>query len=242
MKVIDVKGLSFCYGETDVLDNISFSVEEGDFVGVIGSNGAGKSTLLKLLLGLLPYNSGSISILGRDRKSSRAIDGLCYVSQKASSFNSAFPATVREVVTANLYPRLGLFKRPKRDDMALFDKVMAQVGLTGCENRLIGQLSGGQQQRVFIARALIASPKLLLLDEPTVGIDAMSVEVITELLRRLNKQGITIVMTNHDTASLVSLSNRLLILSGEGDCRFRKKSELSPGELRRLITGGVFLD
>lgn len=240
MNIIDVKNLSFSYSDADVLENISFSVNEGDFIGIIGSNGAGKSTLLKLLLGLLPYSSGNINILGRERRSSKSIAGLSYVSQKANSFNSAFPATVREVVMANL--PLGLFKRPGKEHFKLFDAVINQVGLSEYSDKLIGKLSGGQQQRVFIARALIAQPRLLFLDEPTVGIDSMSVEVITELLRRLNKQGITIVMTNHDTASLIGLSNKLLVLSGEGSCKLSKKNDLTPGEIRRLIAGGVLLD
>lgn len=232
--ILQINNLSFDYSDTPVLENLSFSLEAGDFLGIIGSNGTGKSTLIKLILGLLPCRRGEITLLGQDRHTRKYIEGVGYVSQKAASFNSAFPATVREVVCANLYR--GLFRRRLKTEEEALQTALEQVGMEGYENRLIGNLSGGQQQRIFIARALIAHPRILFLDEPTVGVDARSAAEITELICRLNREGMTIVMTNHDTHALVRVCNKLLILD-EGQAGFVVKSELSADKLEKLIRG-----
>ena len=126
----------------------------------------------------MPYNKGKITLFGEDLSKFKENYKIGYVSQKANSFNSDFPATVKEVVMANLYSRRGLFKRYKKEDYEKLSTVLEKVGMSGYENRLIGNLSGGQQQRIFIARALISEPELLLMDEPTVGVDAKSVRQI----------------------------------------------------------------
>lgn len=235
--ILEVKQLNFEYYDTDVLRNVSFTLNKGDFLGIIGANGTGKSTLLKLILGLLPCRAGEIFLFGNDRTNFRDHSKLGYVSQKANSFNSDFPATVREVVTANLYSQLGLFHRPKKKHLDLCDRAIAAVGLTGCENRLIGNLSGGQQQRAFIARTLVNDPELIILDEPTVGIDATSVAAITKIITDLNKNGMTVIMTNHDTHSLVSLANKLLVLSEDGGASFYDKANMSDYKLKQLCSG-----
>lgn len=234
--VLSVKNLNFNYSDTPVLSDLSFSLKKGDFLGIIGSNGTGKSTLIKLILGLLPFEQGSIELFDQDRRTAKTIKGVGYVSQKAASFNTMFPATVKEVVCSNLYR--GILKRLTKADEALFDTVMRQVGMTGKENRLIGNLSGGQQQKVFIARALIAKPEILFLDEPTVGIDAHSVKEISALISELNAKGMTIIMTNHDTEALASLSSKLLILSDEKSV-FIDKSQLSAKQLAAIIREGA---
>lgn len=216
MAVLSVKNLSFDYSDTKVLKDISFSLYKGEFLGIIGSNGTGKSTLIKLILGLLDPVRGEINVNCR----------CCgYVSQKAASFNSAFPATVGEVVSANLYEKKGLFRRIKKSDMQKVYESLERVGMNGFENKLIGKLSGGQQQRVFIARALVSEPDLLILDEPTVGIDAKSVCEITSLIRELNESGITIIMTNHDTHSLIKLADKILALNEDGSADIVEKKQ-----------------
>lgn len=192
-EILNVKNLTFDYYDTSVLRNVNFSLEKGDFLGIIGSNGAGKSTLIKLILGMLPYSNGEIKVFGKDICEVRKKVG--YVPQKANSFNTTFPATVREVVMANLYSRTGLFKHYGKKYDEDVRRVLEKVGMEGCENKLIGKLSGGQQQRVFIARALISEPELLLMDEPTVGVDAQSVKAIMELVTELNRGGLTVIMT-----------------------------------------------
>ena len=233
-EILNVKNLTFDYYDTSVLRNVTFSLEQGDFLGIIGSNGAGKSTLIKLILGMLPYSHGEIRVFGKDISEVRKKVG--YVPQKANSFNTAFPATVREVVLANLYSRTGLFKRygKKYDEDVL--RVLEKVGMAGYENKLIGQLSGGQQ-RVFIARALISEPELLLMDEPTVGVDAQSVKAIMQLVTDLNRRGLTVIMTNHDTPSLVQASNKLLIFCEHGYEEFVNRSDLSLEDVNKIFAG-----
>ncbi len=239
MEILKVSDLSFKYAdnETPILRNVNFTLDEGDFLGIIGTNGAGKSTLIKLILGMLPMQSGSVSLFGTDIKSGIARDKIGYVSQKANSFNTAFPATVREVVMANLYSKRGLFKRYTKEDYKLCDEVLAQVGMRDFADKLIGKLSGGQQQRVFIARALICKPRLILMDEPVVGIDAPSAEEIMSLIGELNKSGITIVMTNHDTPSLVRAASSLLIFCSHGNGEFLHRSELSLEQVNEIYAG-----
>lgn len=234
-EILSVENLTFDYSDTSVLRNVNFTLEKGDFLGIIGSNGAGKSTLIKLILGMLPYNKGKITVLGEPV--AKVLGRVGYVPQKANSFNSDFPATVREVVMANLYPKAGLFKPlgKKYDDK--LKEVLKTVGMEGSENQLIGRLSGGQQQRVFIARALICEPELLFMDEPTVGVDAQSVKSIMKLICDLNKQGLTIVMTNHDTPLLVQASNKLLIFCEHGYEEFVNRCDLTLDEVNEIFAG-----
>lgn len=237
MNIIEVKDLSFDYSDASVLRHISFSLESGDFLGIVGSNGTGKSTLIKLMLGLLPYQRGSIQILGQERKQARFFPEVGYVSQKAASFNTDFPATVREVVLANVYSQNGFFRRTGKQHEEKLKKVLKEVGMEGSERKLIGKLSGGQQQRIFIARALIADPQILFMDEPTVGVDGKSVEAITQLIRELNQRGLTILMTNHDTPSLVAQSNKLLLLDQNGAGELVEKKRLTKMQLERIFAG-----
>ncbi len=234
-EILTVKNLNFEYTDAAVLKNVNFSLEKGDFLGIIGSNGAGKSTLIKLILGMLPYSRGEIKVLGKNISEVRGRVG--YVPQKALSFNSAFPATVREVVMANLFPRTGLFNHYGKKYDSLVKSVLERVGMAEYENRLIGKLSGGQQQRVFIARALISEPELLLMDEPTAGVDARSVKSIMKLVTELNNQGLTIVMTNHDTPTLVQAANKLLIFCEHGYEEFVNRADLSLEEINRIFAG-----
>lgn len=234
-EIIKVESLTFEYPDQAVLKNVSFALHKGDFLGIIGANGAGKSTLLKLILGILKQDSGSIELFGTELSEVRSRVG--YVSQKASSFNPDFPTTVHEVVRANLFPLKGLFKRYTKDDEKKVDDALALVGMTEYKNKLVGSLSGGQQQRVFIARALVSEPELLLMDEPTVGIDAASVNDIMEIIRRLNNDGMTIIMTNHDTPTLLNAANKLLIFCEHGYEEFVSTADLSLERISDILAG-----
>lgn len=234
-EVIRVENLTFDYPDTAVLRDVNFSLEKGDFLGIIGANGAGKSTLIKLILGLLPYETGKVTILGSELQNVRTKIG--YVSQKANSFNTDFPATVYEVVRANLFSLKGLFKRYNKEDEKKVDEALELVGMLDYKNKLIGSLSGGQQQRVFIARALVANPELLLMDEPTVGIDAASVNDIMSIICGLNRKGMTIIMTNHDTPTLLNAANKLLIFCEHGYEEFVNTSDLSLERISDILAG-----
>ncbi|ANU23500.1 metal ABC transporter ATP-binding protein [Planococcus donghaensis] len=197
--LIDIQDISFEYEETKALDHISMKVEEGDFLAILGPNGSGKSTLLKIMLGLIKPSKGKIELFGTDSKNFKNREWIGYVSQKSNSFNSGFPATVKEVVAGGLVKKTGLFHRlPKTTHQQVIEALEA-VSMEPFIDRSISELSGGQQQRIFIARALIAKPKVLILDEPTVGIDHENVQAFYDMLARLNQdKNITMVLVTHD--------------------------------------------
>ncbi|MFE6135067.1 metal ABC transporter ATP-binding protein [Bacillus sp. NPDC057893] len=201
--ILEIEGLTFRYEDRNVLEDINLQVPKGAFLGLVGPNGSGKSTLLKCLLGVLKPKQGSIRLFGIDSKKFKEWNKVGYVSQKASSFNSGFPATVFEVVSMGLVSKKGLFRFFTKADNAKVEKAIADVGMSEFQGRNIGELSGGQQQRVFIARALVSDPELLILDEPTVGIDVKNVASFYEILEDLNKRlGITLILVTHDMGAV----------------------------------------
>lgn len=201
--IIDIQGLSYRYEREYVLENINLSIEKGSFLGIVGPNGSGKSTLLKLILGLLKKQKGKIKLFGEDINRFKKWEKIGFVSQKANSFNTGFPATVYEVVKSGLTKKIGLFHYMTSDDHAQVRQAIDSVGLTAFIKRNIGELSGGQQQRVFIARALVSNPELLILDEPTVGVDAEHVQSFYEMLGDLNKNlRITLMLVTHDIGTI----------------------------------------
>ncbi|HVJ49376.1 metal ABC transporter ATP-binding protein [Desulfitobacterium sp.] len=216
-KIIEVSHLNFGYNDNLILKDISFSVDKGDYLGIIGANGTGKSTLIKLLLKIMDPLSGEMKLLGENINVFKRWDKIGYVSQKANSFNNSFPATVEEVVAANLYSKIGLLRFPNKSHMEQVYHALELVGMKDYSKRLIGNLSGGQQQRVFIARVLVNEPEILFLDEPLVGIDARSEEAVYGLLAKLNQElGLTIVMVTHDISAITIHANKLLCLGENG--------------------------
>ncbi|MFZ5988209.1 MAG: metal ABC transporter ATP-binding protein [Bacillota bacterium] len=241
-KVIEVKDLSFGYGQRLILENLSFLVEKGDFLGVIGPNGSGKSTLIKLLLKNIRPLSGEVKILGQSVEKFNMWNKIGYVSQKANSFNTSFPATVEEVVSANLFSKIGLFKRITKKHREIVYNTLKMVGMEDYKNKLIGNLSGGQQQRVFIARVLVNNPEILFLDEPTVGIDAEAEGALYCLLGKLNRElGITIVMISHDIGAVTVHANKIASLGNKGLVVMNNTQELTQKSLRDIYGYDVTL-
>ncbi|WAA11476.1 metal ABC transporter ATP-binding protein [Fervidibacillus halotolerans] len=198
--IVIVKDLNYRYDRDWVLKNIQLTVNKGDFLAIVGPNGSGKSTLLKLILGLLKIQQGEILLFGEPLERFRHWEKVGFVSQKANAFNKAFPATVFEVVRSGLTKRNGLFKPYPKTTVKKVIEALKAVQMEEFLYRNIGELSGGQQQRVFIARALIGDPELLILDEPTVGIDTKRVSAFYELMQKLNREkGITLIIVTHDT-------------------------------------------
>jgi zinc transport system ATP-binding protein len=215
LKAVEIKNLSVKYPDVKALDDVSFEVNEGDFLGIIGPNGAGKSTLFASMLNLHTDYEGTIKFFGQDiRKSKNYLKQIGYVPQKPI-FEKNFPVTVKDVV------RMGL---QNESDADRIDEILQQLWIHELGNRRIGELSGGQQQRVFIAKALVHKPKLLILDEPVTGIDQQSIELFYSILRELNsKQNITIIWSSHDLdavnqlANHVACLNRTLFFHGESE-------------------------
>lgn len=194
MAIIDVQNLVFSYNGEDVLHNVNLSVQEKDFVAIIGPNGGGKTTLLKLLLGLLTPAKGTIYVDGKSPQEASPCIG--YVPQNVH-INPNFPGTVLDVVLMGKIGHKGSASRQlaanRRDALVALDR----IGMADHADAKIGILSGGQRQRVFIARALVTQPKLLLLDEPTASIDTKGQTDLYELLKEFN-QNITVLVVSHD--------------------------------------------
>jgi zinc transport system ATP-binding protein len=219
--LVAVEDVSFSYGFAPVLEDVTLPLREGDFLAILGPNGSGKTTLLKIILGLLRPSRGTVTIMGEPVSSFRAWGRIGYVPQKATHFDPLFPASSREVVAMSLMSARPPFRRARRADAEAILRALAVVGLEDRADRPVGRLSGGEQQRIFIARALVREPCLLILDEPTTGVDAGTEEQFYDLLSRLNKtEGITIVLVSHDIGianrhiTKVACLNRKLVYHG----------------------------
>jgi zinc transport system ATP-binding protein len=214
-EVIKLENVTYRYNSDLVLENISFKADQGDLLGIIGPNGAGKTTLFSLILGLLEGYQGKITVFGEDIRNNRKIlKKIGYIPQK-NIIDQGFPATVEEIVS------LGVFERKTKDKII---SAINTVGLLEQKHKRIGELSGGQQQRVLIAKALVNEPQLLILDEPTTGIDLETQNKFYALLRKLNSENkITIILASHDLDAINKLANKIACvnrkMSFHGDAR-----------------------
>lgn len=218
MNIIETRQLGFAYeNDPPVLENVDFTVLKGDFAALVGSNGAGKSTFIKLLLGELTATAGEIRLLGSEIHKFKEWPKIGYVPQNGLAAHGSFPASVEEIVRANLYSEIGMFRFPGKKHHDMVRGALSLVGMEAYEKRLIGNMSGGQQQRVLLARALVNSPELMLLDEPTTGVDDKSAESFYRLLEKLNKDtGLTILMVTHDIYRLDGLVSNIYRLENGG--------------------------
>lgn len=201
--IIEVKDVSFAYGKHTVLRDVNLTIHRGDYIGLIGGNGSGKTTLIKIILGLLKVDGGNVRLFGREQRYFKDWKKIGYVPQKATSFDPNFPATVREVVLMGRYGARGLFHNITNDDREKVRTALERVRMWEYRDFHIGDLSGGQQQRVFIARALAGEPEILLLDEPTIGVEKDVKDAFYALLRELNRElGLTIILVTHDIENI----------------------------------------
>jgi zinc transport system ATP-binding protein len=221
---VELEDVDFAYRAVPVLERINLTVEPGDFLGIIGPNGSGKTTLLRIMLGLLPPQRGAVRLFGHPPASFRQWGRLGYVPQKAT-LDPALPVTVHEVVATGLLPSLGLFGRIGGAERKRIAEVLGQVGMEIHAGARIGALSAGQQQRVLIARALVSKPELLILDEPTGGVDPEAQTSFYALLHHLNRErDVTLVLVSHDigvvakeVTKLACLNRRLVFHGRPGD-------------------------
>lgn len=225
-KIIEFDKVYFGYTSEYILKNINFSANEGDFVSIIGSNGAGKSTILKLILGELNQNKGDIKIFGDNIKNFNRWHYIGYLEQNAYYKMLNFPATVYETVMSNMFHDIGLFKFPNKNCRAKVIESLKLLGMEKYSNRTISKLSGGQIQRVFLARTLVANPKILILDEPTNGVDSETVDIIYNILNDLNKnKNTSIIMVTHDIESAAKISSKIFCFE-EGNLMELDKEQL----------------
>jgi zinc transport system ATP-binding protein len=211
--IIEVKNLYIRYGETEAISDISFNVERGDFIGLVGPNGGGKTTLAKAMLGLLPIYSGKISLFGQTINTFSNFKKIGYLPQKHTSINPLFPASVREVILLGTLSTKAWPKKINRSDWQKVEKLLKDFGIADLKDKLISELSGGQQQKVMLARALVSEPELLILDEPSTALDPDSREQFFTHLKKLNNQKkITIILITHDTGYIGEYANKLLYI------------------------------
>ncbi len=234
-KVVEVSDVSFRYQAQSVLENICLTIRTGDYLGMIGPNGGGKTTLLKLMLGLLPLQTGSVRLFGIEIARFKDWSKIGYVPQRAIQFDARFPVTVAEVVEMGRCNERGLGHVWKRDHAKHIDEALEQVGMLGYKHRLIGELSSGQQQRVFIARALVSHPRILFLDEPTVGVDVKTQEQFYTLLKMLHQdQGLTLVMVSHDIDVVASQASAIACVNGRLTCHSSPRGEAATAFIKEL--------
>lgn len=199
-KILELQNVTAGYNDHIVLEDVNLSIYEKDFIGVIGANGSGKTTLLKVILGLLPPMRGNVRFFIEETRQIKKYIG--YMPQ-ASMFDKKFPITVKDVVISGLIAKAGLFRYFSRKHKTQVKKIMEQMDILHLKNRAIGELSGGQMQRVFLARALISSPKLLVLDEPNTYVDKGFEKNFFEILTGLNKE-MAIILVSHDLGMISS--------------------------------------
>lgn len=207
---VKVSNLSVLYDANIAIDHISFTVNTGTLIGIIGPNGAGKSTLLKAMLGLVPKQSGTVTIDNRPIKSWKR--KIAYIPQRAM-IDWHFPITVLDTVLLGTYPHLSLFQRPRKKEKAWALQCLEKVKMTPFANKQIAELSGGQQQRVFLARALAQKAQFFFLDEPFVGIDVTSEKMIIEQLQKLRDEGKTIFVVHHDLSKVEQYFDQLVLIN-----------------------------
>lgn len=211
--VLATEGLTFQYNSTEILADISFRLQAGDYLGLVGPNGSGKTTLIKLILGLLQPSKGEIVLFGSNLTEFKDWRKVGYLPQKINSFNPHFPATVREIVSLGLLSTKRFPRRIKRNDDMAINNALELVDIIDIKTELIGELSGGQQQRVLIAKALVSEPELLILDEPTTALDPEAREKFFGTLKDLNEnRKVTIIIITHDIGTIGKYASRLLYL------------------------------
>ena len=226
---VEVHDLVVRYGRTTALDGATLSVRFGEALGIVGPNGSGKSTLLKSIAGLLQPASGTLAVLGA-RPRDLAAGTIAYVPQ-IEAVDWSFPASVWDVVAMGRFPRMRFWNVFSAADRAIVEAALDAVGMLPLRNRHIAQLSGGQQQRVFVARAIAQQPKLLLLDEPTTGVDAQTEESLRAIVRALVAGGLPVLMTTHDLDRVEDWFDRLLVLD---------RNVLALGPPREVVDSGAY--
>lgn len=232
---IKLENVNFYYGNNPVLENLSFSVYKGEYLGIIGPNGGGKTTLIKIILGLLHPTSGTVKIFGQDHHDFKERYRIGYVPQRVTQADRDFPATVFEVVRSGRVARLGVFNRFSKRDIEVVDRAMELAGIAKYRNTLVGNLSGGERQRVFIARALASEPEILILDEPTVGVDIGAQKTFYEFLSSLNRDHhMTIIFISHDVDVISQETKTVLCLNHNLVCHGLPVDLLDEHILERL--------
>lgn len=210
---IDIDNLTVTLNGKEILNNINISLDEGRFLGIVGPNGSGKTTLLRVLLGIIKPASGKVLVFGNTSVEAAKKGIFGYLPQHLN-VDTDFPATATDVVLMGLHKKSWVFRKISNADKKKAVEMLTTMGMSGHEDHLFGALSGGQQQRVSIARALISDPKMLILDEPSTGVDVVGQEDFYHLLKGLQKKlNLTIVMVSHDIGVITAYVDEIACLN-----------------------------
>ncbi|HVO77910.1 MAG TPA: metal ABC transporter ATP-binding protein [Methanomassiliicoccales archaeon] len=213
-KIVEVRDVSVQYNGVTVLDHVTFDVEKGDVLGIVGPNGGGKTTLLNAILGNVKLTSGSVRLFGVEQDVFRDFQRIGFVAQHAIQFDPLFPATVEEIVGLGCLSRQKMGRRLNKADREAATRAMETVGIEAIRKKRISELSGGQKQRIFLAKALVRDPDLLILDEATSGLDITIRDRFVELLKDLKKErGMTVISVSHDLSSIMCQANKLAVVN-----------------------------
>lgn len=204
--MIELRNVSFSYSTKPLLDNVNITVEERDFLGIIGSNGSGKSTLIKLMMGLLKAQQGTIE----RRRADGTVPAIGYLPQ-CSSIDRMFPMSVREAVSQGLTDKRNFFNPFARIDTSLVDEAMERMMVSRLAKKSIGQLSGGELQRTLLARAVVSRPDIIFLDEPSTYLDNRSETHLYELIGQLN-ESCAVVLVGHDVDNIRAFAKRVAVV------------------------------
>ncbi len=212
-KIIEVKNISASYGKNEAISDISFQINRGEYVGIIGPNGGGKTSVIKALLGLLSLNKGSIKIYSQELNRFHDWYRIDYLPQNLKTINQLFPATVEEIVFLGLLSSKKGHRNFSKDDRQRVEEALNDLSINSLKNKVIFELSGGQQQKVMIARSLVSKPEILILDEPTTALDPKSREEFLQLIKKLNTdKKITIILITHDTNLICNYATKLMYI------------------------------
>jgi len=232
--IIDLDHVHVAFQDMPVLDDVTLQVRAGASLAIIGPNGAGKTTLLQVILGLVRPSSGKVRVFGKPPwELGRERCRVGYVPQ-VMSVDLSFPVSAREVVLMGRFGRIGLGRSPSRGDRAAALLAMERVGIADLADRPLARLSGGQRQRVFLARALANEPELLLLDEPTTGVDVASSESLYELLRLLYSGGMTMLLVSHDVGVVASYVEGVVCINRKLVAHGRPEEVLGSEQLSQM--------
>ncbi len=213
-KIVEMENINLDRNGVSILEDINLVIERGDFLGIIGPNGSGKTTLLKIMLGMEKPKSGAVKLFGEDIHRFKDWHRIGYVAQHAINFDVNFPLSVFEVVSMGRFSKKGLLRRLDKKDFGIIEEALEIVGMKEYKNKKIGELSGGEKQRAFIARALASEPDLLILDEPTAGVDVRVQKEFYDFLERLNRERkITLVLVTHDIGTVTSRVGKLACMN-----------------------------
>lgn len=213
---VQVKNLFVKYGESEILKDVSFEIEKGDFIGLAGPNGGGKTTLIKSILGLIPISSGEVFLFEKNLKNFSSHSKIGYLPQAKSSINPLFPSSVEEIILLGLLSQKKFPKIFNKKDRKAVYNILSLLEIEHLREKNLNELSGGQQQKVLLARSLVSEPELLIFDEPSTALDPESRKHFFEIAKKINKENkTTIILITHDTGFIGDFANKLLYIDRE---------------------------